>query len=200
MNFSVVLLAAGRGERFGAPKHDVLLKGKPLWRWSLDVFRDAGAADVVVVGPVPGGIPGGERRRDSVAAGLTRVAANRRHVLVHDAARPLITVELVHRVVARLERGDVDGVVPAVPLRDTIKRVDGEDVVETVRRDDLVAVQTPQGFVVSKLREAHSVGGDAPDDAWLVEQIGGRIVYVAGSPGNLKVTYPDDLRLVEALA
>lgn len=199
MSFSVILLAAGRGTRFGGPKHDAALQGRPLWRWSYDAFQDAGASEIIVVGPVAGGVPGGRRRRDSVAAGLARLAPDCRYVLVHDAARPAVTVELIRRVVARLERGDVDGVIPAIPVRDTIKRVDGENIVETVSRTDLVAAQTPQGFVVSRLVEAQTVEGDASDDAWLIEQRGGRVVFVPGDPANLKVTYPDDLELLEAL-
>jgi 2-C-methyl-D-erythritol 4-phosphate cytidylyltransferase/2-C-methyl-D-erythritol 2,4-cyclodiphosphate synthase len=199
MSFWAVLVAAGQGTRFGRPKHDYELRGRPLWQWSHHVLTVAGAGDVIVVGSVPGGVEGGRRRRDSVANGLARVPDDVRHVLVHDAARPLVSVELVRRVVERLEAGDVDAVVPGLPVRDTVKRVDGETIVATVPRGDLIAVQTPQGFVAERLREAHQVEGDAPDDAWLVEQIGGRVVYVAGEPANIKVTYPEDITLVEAL-
>ncbi len=195
-----VVVAAGAGRRFGGPKHEVALGGQPLWARARDALLAGGASGVVLVGPMAGGIPGGARRRDSVAAALAELPAGASTVLVHDAARPLAGPDLVARVLARLGEGDVDGVVPAVPVRDTLKEVDGGRVVRTVDRARLVAVQTPQGFRLAALRAAHaSVEGDAPDDAWLVEQAGGAVATVPGDPSNLKVTYPDDLALLEAL-
>ncbi len=201
MIFWGIVVAAGVGRRFGGAKHSLLLAGKPLWRWAVDALGEGGAAGLVVVGQVPGGIPGGERRRDSVAAGLARVPPAGTHVLVHDAARPLASAALVARVAARLVGGDVDGVVPALAVRDTLKEVTADgDVVRTVDRAPLAAVQTPQGFVTEALRRAHAeIDGDAPDDAWLVEQAGGRVATVPGDPRNLKVTYPDDLAVMSAL-
>jgi 2-C-methyl-D-erythritol 4-phosphate cytidylyltransferase/2-C-methyl-D-erythritol 2,4-cyclodiphosphate synthase len=103
-------------------------------------------------------------------------------------------------VIDRLLIGDVAGVVPAIPIRDTLKRVAGDIVVETVGRADLVAVQTPQGFDLETLRAAHAASGtDATDDASMVEAIGGTIAIIGGDPANLKVTYPEDLALAEAL-
>ena len=119
-------------------------------------------------------------------------------VLVHDAARPLLPEEVIERVLAPLSEG-WDGVVPAVPLADTVKRVEGDRVVETLPRDDLVAVQTPQAFLADTLRRA--VSGDvssATDCASLVESQGGRIKVVEGDPRLLKVTDADDLALVES--
>ncbi len=145
-------------------------------------------------------MPGGDRRRDSVAAGLAAISDHAGFVLIHDAARPLVTPDLVRAVIDRLLVGDVAGVVPVVPVRDTLKRVAGEFVVETVNRSDLVAVQTPQGFNLEALRAAHAVaGGDATDDASMVEAVGGTIATVDGDPANLKVTYPEDLAVAEAL-
>jgi 2-C-methyl-D-erythritol 4-phosphate cytidylyltransferase/2-C-methyl-D-erythritol 2,4-cyclodiphosphate synthase len=121
-------------------------------------------------------------------------------VLIHDSARPLVTAVLVRTVINRLLIGDVVGVVPAVPVRDTLKRVSDDIVVETVERADLVAVQTPQGFDLEILRTAHAqVSTEATDDASMVEAIGGTIAIVGGDPANLKVTYPEDLALAEAL-
>ena len=195
-----LLLAAGRGTRFGRQKHDIELDGVPLWEQSERALLDGGVDRLVIVGDFVGAVPGGDRRRDSVASGLAAIPDHAGFVLIHDAARPLVTVGLVRAVIDRLLVGDVAGVVPVVPVRDTLKRVAGEFVVETVDRADLVAVQTPQGFKLEALRAAHAVaGGDATDDASMVEAAGGTIATVEGDPANLKVTYPEDLALAEAL-
>ncbi|MCL1694127.1 MAG: 2-C-methyl-D-erythritol 4-phosphate cytidylyltransferase [Actinomycetia bacterium] len=195
-----LLLAAGQGTRFGRQKHDIELGGVPLWRQSERALLDGGVERLVVVGDLDGAVPGGDRRRDSVASGLAVISDHAGFVLIHDAARPLVTADLVRAVIDRLLVGDVAGVVPVVPVRDTLKRVAGEFVVETVDRADLVAVQTPQGFNLKTLRAAHAVaGGDATDDASMVEAAGGTIAIVDGDPANLKVTYPEDLAVAEAL-
>jgi 2-C-methyl-D-erythritol 4-phosphate cytidylyltransferase len=195
-----IVVAAGMGRRFGGLKHHVELGGVPIWQRARDSLQAGGAGQVVLVGDVEGGIPGGERRRDSVAAGLAEIPARVEYVLVHDAARPNASNRLVEQVVARLCRSDVDGVVPAVPVRDTLKEVSGEIVVGTRDRSDLVAVQTPQGFRRAALEYAHSTfEGDASDDASMVEATGGKVVWIDGDPGNLKLTYPDDLRVLEGL-
>jgi 2-C-methyl-D-erythritol 4-phosphate cytidylyltransferase len=199
VNLHGIVVAAGRGERFGGPKATVLLGGVPLWKRAVDALVVGGARTVVVVGEVPGGIPGGLWRRDSVAAGLAALPAGATHVLIHDAARPLATVPLVRAVVERLAAGDVDGVIPGLPVGDTLKRVDGERVVTTVSRQGVIAVQTPQGFVIEALRAAHAADHDeATDDAQLVERNGGSVVYVPGESTNLKITYPEDLAVAEA--
>lgn len=195
-----IVVAAGVGTRFGGPKHQLLLAGRPLWQWARDALLEGGVAEVIIVGPVPGGVPGGPRRRDSVAAGLAQVPESVRYVLIHDAARPLASAALVRRVLDRLVVGDVAGVVPGLPVRDTLKEVSDERVSGTVDRSRLISVQTPQGFTTSDLRVAHAAGDeDASDDALLVERQGGTIVWVEGEPGNLKLTYPEDLPLLEAL-
>ena len=162
---------------------------------------DAGVSHVIVVGPVPGGIPGGNRRRDSVAAGLAEIPDDVDYVIVHDAARPLASVEMVRAIIDTLLTRDVDGVVPAVPVRDTLKEVDDKDVVSgTLPRDHLVAVQTPQGFGAKALRAAHAATeGSYTDDAGMVEDNGGRVVVIPGDPRNMKVTFPEDLAVVRAL-
>ena len=195
-----ILLAAGRGTRFGREKHNLQLGGIPLWQHSHDVLLDAGVDSLVVVGDTDGWVAGGDRRQDSVAAGLAQIPDHDGLVLIHDAARPLLTAALVRSVITRLRIGDVDGVIPAVAVRDTIKRVDGERVVETVDRTDVVAVQTPQGFDLRALRAAHEAAGfDATDDASMVEANGGTVVFVDGDPANIKVTYQEDLSVAEAL-
>ena len=177
------------------------LAGKPLWSWGRDMLVDAGLSHVVVVGPVPGGIPGGNRRRDSVAAGLAEVPDDVDYVIVHDAARPLATVAMVKTFIDTLLTRDVDGVAPAVPVRDTLKEVDDKDIVSgTLPRDHLVAVQTPQGFAAKALRKAHgALEGSYTDDAGMIEDNGGRVIVVPGDPRNLKVTFPEDLAVVRAL-
>ena len=195
-----ILLAAGRGTRFGRQKHNIELHGSPLWRWAQRGLIDGGVEEVVIVGEIDGAVPGGGRRQDSVAAGLAQIPADDGLVLVHDAARPMLAPSVVQRVIDRLLIGDVAGVVPAVPMRDTIKRIAQARVVETVERHHLVSVQTPQGFDLRTQRTAHSsFEGDATDDASMVEAIGAPIAIVEGDPMNLKVTYPEDLLLIEAL-
>jgi len=194
VTFCAIVVAAGSGTRFGAPKHSALLDGRPLWEHGRSTLLQAGATSVVVVGDVEGGVRGGSRRRDSVAAGLAALASDCPYVLVHDAARPLATVSLARAVADRIEMGDVDAVVPVLAVTDAIKRVDSQGIASAVDRTDLVAVQTPQGFVVSTLQAAHAeVDGDAADDAELVERWGGRVGTVPGERTNLKITYPSDL-------
>ena len=201
MNTHGIVVAAGRGERFGKPKAHLELSGTPLWEWARRALVDAGVAEVTIVGDGPGWVPGGARRRDSVRAGLDALPADVTHVLIHDAARPLASVELVQRVIDRLAKGDATGVVPVAPVVDTLKRVDSDDrVVATEPRADLYSAQTPQGFEVGALRAAHEASDDdASDDAALVEQVGGVVVVVDGDPGNLKITYPVDLAVAEEL-
>lgn len=200
-SFAAIIVAAGSGTRFGRSKHDLELAGKPLWRWSVDAFEKAGASEVIVVGDVPGGVPGGMRRRDSVRAGLDALTSDSPIVLIHDAARPLAGTHLIEAVVAALTGTDVQGAIPAIPVTDTIKRSDGRLVIETVDRRDLVAVQTPQGFLTDALLDAHRSirGDDATDDAALVELNGGSVVIVHGDRSNIKITFPGDLTIAEAI-
>ncbi|GMQ98158.1 MAG: hypothetical protein BMS9Abin17_0664 [Acidimicrobiia bacterium] len=198
---AAVVVAAGAGSRFGEPKHSVKLGGKPLWQWSVDAFTTAGIPEIVVVGDVPGGIAGGPRRRDSVLNGLNALTPGSEWVLVHDAARPLVSVALIVAIVDSALAGSVEGVIPGIPLTDTIKSVEGGLVVATVDRSGLEAVQTPQAFRTSVLLRAHNeaVNDDATDDATLVERFGGSVRVVTGDLTNIKITYPVDLALAESL-
>ena len=142
---------------------------------------------------------GGATRADSVRAAFEDVPEDALVVLVHDAARPLLDDAVVERVLAPLAEG-FDGVIPALPIPDTVKRVDGDIVVETVERGDLVGAQTPQAFLAPALRRA--LAGDVPeatDCASLVERAGGRVAVAEGDPRLLKVTTTADLALVETL-
>jgi 2-C-methyl-D-erythritol 4-phosphate cytidylyltransferase len=143
-------------------------------------------------------VAGGASRGDSVRAGVHEVPSEAAVILVHDAARPLLPGEVVERLLAPLAE-QWDGAVPALPLADTVKRVRGDEVLETLDRDELVAVQTPQVFTADVLRRA--LGGDvagASDCAALVEAAGGRVKIVAGDPRLLKVTTAEDLELVQS--
>jgi 2-C-methyl-D-erythritol 4-phosphate cytidylyltransferase len=202
-----VVVAAGTGDRFGGPKQFALLAGRPVVAWS--VLAAQAAADGVVL-VVPEGsegrdfgadvcVAGGPTRSASVRRGLAAVPEAAGVVLVHDAARPLAGTELFRAVIAALADPDVAGAVCAVPVADTLKRVDGATVVATVDRSDLVAVQTPQGFRADVLRRAHAGGGDATDDAALVEALGATVRVVPGDPRNLKLTTQADLAYAEYL-
>jgi 2-C-methyl-D-erythritol 4-phosphate cytidylyltransferase len=202
MSAWVVIVAGGSGTRYGRPKHTLELGGHSLWERCKATFESVDGIDgVVVVGDVPGGVPGGARRRDSVAAGLSSVPDTAEWVLVHDAARPLVTTDLIRRVLEVASDTTSDGVVPASPVTDTIKRVDGAMVVATVDRSDLVAVQTPQAFRLAILRHAHTLDIDdaVTDDAGLVERAGGSVISVPGETTNIKITFEGDLLLAAAL-
>jgi 2-C-methyl-D-erythritol 4-phosphate cytidylyltransferase len=219
MSVAVILLAAGRGERFGGdvPKAFVDLQGRPLLGRAMDTVHACSIDQVLVtapdgfeeaarelVGPHPRVFPGGPTRQESVAAALRLLRADAlavETVLVHDVARPLASPALFGSVTAAV--GDADGAVPGVPVADTVKRVVDDVVVETPPRSSLVAVQTPQAFQVEVLERAHHVaareGFAGTDDATLLERIGCRVAVVPGEPGNLKITTPEDLVLAAAL-
>jgi 2-C-methyl-D-erythritol 4-phosphate cytidylyltransferase len=209
-----LIVAAGSGERLGAgrPKALVELAGRPLLQWSIDALRAVAGIERIVVALPPGAaapegvtaVAGGAVRSDSVRRALA-AAGDGEIVLVHDAARPLLTAELAASVIAALEaRADVAAAIAAVPVTDTIKRVAEEDrVSETLDRSRLWAVQTPQVFRRAALERALDVPAgelaQATDDACLIERSGGRVIVVRGHEQNLKVTTPLDLRVAELL-
>ncbi|MBA2424986.1 MAG: 2-C-methyl-D-erythritol 4-phosphate cytidylyltransferase [Actinobacteria bacterium] len=215
-----VLVAAGAGERLeiDRPKAFASLGGRPLLAESLERLDRSPWIDAIVVAAPVGWeepaillaeelaatkvvscVTGGATRADSVREALEDVPDDALVLLVHDAARPLVDDAVIERVLAPLAEGFV-GVVPVLPIPDTVKRVDNGVVVETVSRDDLVGAQTPQAFLASALRRAF--GGDlsgATDCSSLVERVGGRVAAVEGEPTLLKVTTAADLALVEVL-
>jgi 2-C-methyl-D-erythritol 4-phosphate cytidylyltransferase len=208
-----LILAAGSGERFGAgrPKGLVDLAGRPLVQWSVDVLRAVDGVERIVVALPPGtpapsgvtGVEGGAVRSESVRLALA-AAGPGDPVLVHDAARPLLTAELATAAIRALEAdASIDGAIAAVPMTDTVKRVAGGVVRETLNRSELWAVQTPQVFRRAALERALDVPDEvlaqATDDAWLVERAGGRVGVVESSRENLKVTTPHDLVVAELL-
>jgi len=213
-----VLAAAGSGERLGGkrPKAFVRLGDQPLLAESLSRLDASAWIEAIVVVAPPGWeepaillaeelgcgkvsacVTGGPTRADSVRLGLAEVPPGVAVVLVHDAARPLLEDSVVGRVVAALGEG-WDGAVPALPVSDTVKRVDGERVVETLPRDQLRVVQTPQAFVADVLRGALT-GSDWTDCSAAVEAAGGRVKIVEGDPRLLKITDEADLERVAAI-
>ncbi|MHB8263500.1 MAG: 2-C-methyl-D-erythritol 2,4-cyclodiphosphate synthase [Acidimicrobiales bacterium] len=249
-----IIVAAGRGERFGTLKQLVPLGGMPLIEWSLQLFvplvRQALIEGIVLVVPpggagrykpgdrmdwvslegghqeryeqltrVPGApdasriavhghhapdkpvvhiVAGGESRSASVREGLKQVPTGTGIVVVHDAARPLASPELVLSVIDAVSRGAA-GAVPATGIVDTIKEVQGQNVLHTPDRSRFVAVQTPQAFRADALRRAHESGMDATDDAALVEMLGEVVVTVPGEERNYKITTTDDLARLNAI-
>jgi 2-C-methyl-D-erythritol 4-phosphate cytidylyltransferase len=142
-------------------------------------------------------VTGGATRTESVRVGVAEVPEDAAVILVHDAARPVLTDEVIGRVIEALGEG-YDGAVPALPVADTVKRVDGDVVVETVDRSSLVTVQTPQAFVASTFRRCVESAEASTDCASLVEQAGGRVRIVEGDERLLKVTTRGDLERVAA--
>jgi 2-C-methyl-D-erythritol 4-phosphate cytidylyltransferase len=208
-----ILVAAGRGERLGVdhPKAFAKLGEDPLLAEPLRRLDESDWIDRIVIVAPPGWeepaillaeelacskvhscVAGGETRSESVRAGLAEVPDDALVVLVHDAARPLLPPEVIERVLGPLSEG-WDGAVPGLPVADTLKRVVDGAVVETVERDSLYAVQTPQAFPADVLRRAVATGAEATDCAGLVEAAGGRVTVVEGDPRLLKVTTADDL-------
>jgi 2-C-methyl-D-erythritol 4-phosphate cytidylyltransferase len=198
------------------PKAFAQLRGRPLLAESLERLESSEWIDSIVVvappdweepvillaeelgcGKVVAAVAGGESRAESVRIGVEEVGDDAAAILVHDAARPLVAAEVIERLLAALNEG-WDGAIPGLPVADTVKRVLEGSVVETLPRDELVAVQTPQAFVASVLREAVAGGAEATDCASLVEAHGGRVRVVEGDPRLLKVTTPADLALVES--
>ena len=210
-----MIAAAGSGERLGAggPKALVEVAGRPMLRWSLEAFRAAPSVGEIVVAAPPGeeggvaerevvSVPGGEHRSESVARALERCVGE--IVVVHDAARPLVTPALIDAVVDRLVSDpEAAGVIAAAPVTDTIKQAsDGGRVERTLDRSGLWAVQTPQAFRAEALREALADPDslrEATDDAMLVERRGGKVLIHPAPAENLKVTTPLDLRVAELL-
>ena len=210
-----IIVAAGEGRRFGSAKQFAALKGRPLLDWTVDAFEaHPEVGEIVLVLPdekagarfidrypkITAVVRGGRRRQDSVRHGFARVRAGAGDVvLVHDGARPLVSREVISRVIR--EAGRRGAAIPAVPVEDTIKESVRGKVVRTVDRANLFRVQTPQGFsyaVLEKvLRRARLAKWAATDEAGLAERAGVEVRLVEGDPRNIKVTTPSDLKLAE---
>jgi 2-C-methyl-D-erythritol 4-phosphate cytidylyltransferase len=211
---AAVLVAAGSGQRLGAPvpKAFVTVAGRTLLEHAAARFTGSPAVGpVLVVAPAAEldrareltGLPvvaGGATRQDSVACGLAAVPSGVEFVLVHDVARPFVPESVIAAVVAALTAG-ADAVVPVVPIHDTVRRLDAGALGPVVDRSGLVAVQTPQGFRRDVLAAAHAKGTlGATDDAMLAEAAGARVVSVPGADESFKITMALDLARAEAVA
>lgn len=229
MNTAAIILAAGESSRFRQAgftekKQFLKLQGVPLfWRSAICFARNPGISSLVFVfSPTelaarqqqinelnttrPLGIAihctaGGKTRQESVHNGLSALPPQTDIVLVHDGARPFLQAALVSRLLQELKgNSDIDGVIPALAVTDTIKEVENGIVQKTLERKILQSVQTPQAFFVPVLRAAHEKAANekhsGTDDAALVELAGGRVKVICGDPMNKKITTPDDLALL----
>ena len=202
-----IVVAAGSGQRFGGSKQFEVLAGRTVAEWATHTASAFSGGVVVVVpadcelgqGPVQQ-VHGGASRSESVRRGLAAVPNDARVICVHDAARPFAPDEVFQAVIAAVRNG-ADAAVPGLAVADTIKQVDEHDVVvHTPPRDRLRAVQTPQAFAADVLRRVHQAGGEASDDAALVEAHGGRVVVVPGHEFARKITTRDDMEWARAHA
>lgn len=214
MTYAIVL-AAGSGKRMGTqtPKQFLELAGKPVLAWTLDAFENAESVDAVVLvtasdlvetcraefasGKVVDVVAGGAERQDSVACGLAVIPESVEVIAIHDGARAFVTSEDIDAVVCAAR--DHGAAVLGTSVTDTIKRVDGDRVVETLDRSVLRRVQTPQVFRADVIRRAHrealASGYLGTDDTTLVEQLGEPVVVVEGRADNVKITTPEDLEM-----
>lgn len=215
MHISAIIAAGGRGQRFGGGhlKQLMTLGGTEILQRSVDAFRRCDLVDDIVVA-LPedvaarppayllGGekrleiVTGGGRRRDSVAHAFARVTDRAEIVVIHDAARPLVTDAAIRRTIAAAS--EYGAAIAAVPVPDTVKQVkEGGVIAATLRREEIYLAQTPQAFRVGVLRAALALDGDATDEAMLAERAGHQVRVVEGDLRNLKITTPDDLALAE---
>lgn len=213
---SAIIVAAGGGKRFGSPKQLSLLKGKTVLDWSLERFETHQAVDEIVLvireeqrrekslahyKKIVAVVEGGKKRQDSVLNGFMMIDPKKAGiVLVHDGARPLVSQDLISRVIdATSQKG---AAIPALPVEETVKEVAGEEVLRTLERQELFRVQTPQGFFYSVLKKALEKASEqgyyCTDEASLVERIRRKVYIVEGDPKNIKITVPEDLRVAEA--
>lgn len=216
MTFSAIIVAAGSGSRAGGDKQWRTLGGKPVLLWSTEALLHAGATEVVVV-VAPGSqdraadvlsglsnwrcVAGGEARADSVRAGLAALTCPPdQPVLIHDAARPLLDRAVVDRLLSALETAD--SALPVLPVADSLRRGEHGLMAGVVERDGLWRAQTPQAFRRRVIEAAYAAwaGPDAPtDEAVVVERNGGRVALIQGDPRLMKLTYPEDFAMAEAL-
>lgn len=204
-----LVLAAGRGERLGSdgPKAFVVVGGRPMLQWSIEALRAVPAVKQIVVALPAGahapqgttGVLGGEHRSQSVLAALR--AGEGDPVIVHDAARALVTAQIFQAALDVLADHGCDAAIAAAPVTDTVKEARDGVVQRTLDRSTLWAVQTPQVFRRAALEQALAASDEllaaATDDAWLVEQAGGSVRIVPSPSENMKITTPGDLQVAE---
>ncbi|NQT80540.1 MAG: 2-C-methyl-D-erythritol 4-phosphate cytidylyltransferase [Candidatus Aminicenantes bacterium] len=213
---SVIVVAAGEGKRFGFAKQFALIKEKSVLDWCLEKFEvHEQVTDIILVlkektkeerflkryRKIAAVARGGRKRQDSVLSGFNQINPKKTEiVLVHDGVRPLVEEDLISRVIeATRTKG---AVVPAIPVKDTIKLVEGQEVSRTLDRDKLFRIQTPQGFLYSILKKALNKAKEenfyGNDEASLVERVGETVSIIQGDSKNIKITTPEDLKILEA--
>jgi len=212
-----IIVAAGLGKRFGSPKSFAPLNGKMILDYCLETFNcHPGIFEMVLVlretsekclfidrfEKLKAVASGGERRQDSVFSGFQQInPAQGDIVLIHDAARPLVKAELIDSIIKKAR--ETGAAIPVLPVSDTIKKINGDRVSQTIDRQALYHTQTPQGFSCEILNRAFEANGKDQgmytDEAALVEQLGQDVFVVPGDPSNLKITFPEDLKIAEAL-
>ena len=214
--FAAIVVAAGSGSRAGGAKQWRRLGGKPVIRWSVEALLEAGAEDLIVVIPDGAGAEaaealagligwrlakGGATRADSVRSGLVALdGPDDRPVLIHDAARPLLAGAVIRRTLEAL--ADADGALPALPVADSLRRAADGLMADPVDRDGLWRAQTPQAFRYRTIIDAWAAwpaGEAATDEATVVQRVGGRVRLVEGDPRLMKLTFPEDFAMAEAL-
>ena len=214
---SAVIVAAGEGKRFGAPKHLVLLSGKAILEWTLQAFQThPKITEIVLVlnnsaegreyqthlSKITRVVHGGAQRQDSVAAGIRALNSQPPEiVLVHDGVRPLLSQDLIGRVIRQAQESGAAA--PVIPVEDTLKHIDQDQVIETPDRSRFFRCQTPQGFrfdlLERALKEAAEDGFYGTDEAMLMERLGLPVAAIPGEVQNLKITTPLDLKIAEVL-
>lgn len=220
MDFSGIIVAAGSGSRAGGDKQWRGLGGRPVLRWSVEAMLASGQAREVVVVVAPGALPqaeaaldglagwravdGGATRAESVRNGLAALTcAPDQAVLIHDAARPLLSTETIARLLADMEAGGADGFTLALPVADSLRRGETDrTMTEAVDREGLWRIQTPQGFRRGTIEAAYAAwpGDEVPaDETIVIRRAGGRVRMTEGDPRLMKLTYPEDFAMAEAL-
>lgn len=221
-----IILAAGRGKRMGSdiPKQFLEINGRPVIYYTIKAFEESSVDSIIIVTgesmmdhfrdeilkdagflKITDIVAGGSERYLSVANGLAAAGDEYKKVLIHDGARPLVTVALINGIIEKLE--DHPAVIPGIPVKDTIKIIDDAGYVcDTPVRSSLTAVQTPQGFWLESLKEAYSripqdkIDASITDDACVYERFGKGKVYVTeGEENNIKVTTPGDLNVMKMM-
>jgi len=217
MEFSAIVVAAGSGSRAGGAKQWRVVAGRPVIAWSVEALLKAGAREVMVVIAADAeataqtalaglsgwrAVPGGATRAASVQAGLAALTADDAEpVLIHDAARPFLSADIIEALLQGLK--DADGALPALAVADSLRRAEDDFIVGGVDRDNLWRAQTPQAFRLKTIRDAYAAWPNdetATDEAAVVERASGRVRLIPGDPRLLKLTYPEDFAMAEALA
>ena len=214
---TAIIVAAGEGKRFGSLKQFSFLKGKKIIDWTLEAFESHESVNEIIVvlneewrereiktlyGKVKAVVKGGKKRQDSVRIGFNQIDPDKNGVvLVHDGARPLIKKELISRIIQKTRKEKA--AIPVVPEEDTVKKVKQQIVCRTLDRKNLFRVQTPQGFLYQDLKDALDWADKrnycGTDEASLFEKMGKKVAVVEGDPINIKITFPHDVKIAEAL-